>query len=85
MVSDNSVLSYTIAYSDLTSGNISVCDSVTIKASSCGNGLCSHQFQLSFFKFCQNSADIIVTVFATNLFGDGSISVRHFPTSTMSC
>lgn len=72
-----SPLSYTIAYFNINSKGIHDCDSVTLMASLCENGLCSHRFQVSSIPSCRNSTHIIVTAFATNVFGNGSISTTH--------
>lgn len=83
VVSDNisiSALSYTITYSDVSSDGIHICDSVTTMVSSCENGLCNHKFQVltSSIVSCRNSAHIMITAFATNIFGNGSITVKDY-------
>ena len=65
---DGSATSYTISYTDLTSGYI--CGSTTIPASACENGVCSDWFDIS-SSLCTQSTNITVTAFATNLLGDG--------------
>ena len=59
-------------YSDSTSG--SNCASATIPTSSCRGRMCSHIFEVS-SSFCLPSADINVTVFATNILGEGQYSI----------
>ena len=72
-----SPLSYTIAYSNINSSGIYSCESVTVMVSSCENGLCSHQFHVSSIPSCRNSTNVIVIAFATNIFGNGSVSTTH--------
>ena len=74
-----SALSYNISYSDITTGSMYLCDSTIIRISSCDNGACRHHFQVtsSSMPLCKRSKDIIVSVFATNVFGDGSKSIIH--------
>lgn len=69
---DGSVLSYAISYSDSVSG-IS-CGSTIISASSCDHGKCSDVFEVS-TSLCPPLVDIIVTVLATNVFGNGPTSM----------
>ena len=68
---DGSTTSYTITYSDSTSGRI--CGSATIPASSCDGGICSCRFDIS-SSSCLPSADVSVTVFASNILGNGPMS-----------
>ena len=69
---DGSASFYTINYFDPTSG--SGCGSVTIPASSCKSvGVCSHMFEL-LSSSCPHSDDITVTVYATNVLGNGPTS-----------
>ena len=74
-----SAVSYNISYSDISSGSTYLCDSIIINSSSCDNGVCSHHFQVtsSSMPFCKRSMHIIVAVFATNIFGHGSKSIRY--------
>ena len=74
---DGSAKSYTITYSDSTSG--SSCGSATIPASSCEGGVCSHGFDISSSP-CRLSPDITLTAFPTNILRDGPSSepVRIF-------
>jgi hypothetical protein len=69
-----SAISYNISYSDITTGSMYLCDSIILDVSSCGNGVCRHQFRVtsSTMPLCKRSTHIIVSVFATNIFGDGS-------------
>ena len=61
-------ISYTITYSDASSGRI--CDSAAIPASSCLNHLCCHTFgEIS--PSCSSNGDISITLFATSILGDG--------------
>ena len=67
---DGSPTSYTIQYSDSRATSSVGCnDSETIPASSCRGSICNYVFEIA------NSScspdDIIVTAFATNVFGDG--------------
>ena len=64
---DGSATNYTITYSDSASGR--TCDSVTISASACINGLCNHMFDIP--SACFNFDSIIITVFASSVLGDG--------------
>ena len=81
---DGSAKSYTITYSDSSSG--SSCASATIPASSCEGGVCSHRFDISSSP-CRLSPDITLTAFATNILGDGpsSEAVRIFLFSRVQC
>ena len=72
---DGSATSYTIQFSDSTSST-DCKDSVTIPASSCSGRVCNYEFEIA-NSSCSLSADITVTAFATNVFGDG----RHSTTS----
>lgn len=74
---NGAAVSYTVTYSDVTSGNSYECDSKTIMVSSCENRICSHRFQVSSMPFCKNSMHMIVAVFATNLFGNGNKSIKY--------
>ena len=69
---DGSALSYTISYSDSVSGIN--CHSTTISASSCDDGICSDVFEAS-ASLCPPLTDITVTVFATNILGNGPTSI----------
>ena len=68
---DGSTISYTIVYTNSSSGD--VCNSNVIRASECTNGICD-----SAFNFDDSSAqpsclstEVSVKVFATNSLGDG--------------
>ena len=65
-------MSYTISYSDSASGII--CGSTTIPASSCEDGTCDDVFVVA-TSTCAPSTDITVTMFTTNVLGNGPISV----------
>lgn len=67
---NGSATSYTINYFDSMS-NIS-CGSVPIPVSSCVGGVCSSVFNVS--SSCSDSTGIILTVFATNILGNGTES-----------
>ena len=69
--------SYTVTYSDSTSG--SSCGSATIPASSCEGGVCNYGFDHSSSP-CRLSPDITLAAFAANILGDGPSSepVRIF-------
>ena len=74
MISDGiggSVTSYTITYLDSTSGDH--CSLVTIPASSCIGGMCNHTFEVA-TSSCPACVDINITVYATNILGNGTIS-----------
>ena len=69
-ISDNidvSPVSYTITYTDFTSGRI--CDSFTVPSSICQDGLCRHLFEIS--PPCSINNDTCISVFSTNALGDG--------------
>ena len=68
---DGSATSYTINYADTASGTS--CESATIPASSCSGGVCQSVFELS-SSHCPLSDSITVTVFGTNVLGNGSSS-----------
>ena len=68
-----SAQNYTITYSDATFG--STCFSVTIPASACNDGRCTHEFNIFSSSNCPSSTSITVTVFATNVLGRGPSSV----------
>ena len=72
---DGSAISYTVTYSESTSG--STCGSATIPASSCTNEMCTHLFDTS-LSLCPSAVNIDVTVFATNVLGNGSTSEPTF-------
>ena len=64
---DNNIVSYTISYSDSTTGN--VCSQpVTIPASNCPGGTCKHVFQIS-TSFCHPATNITVSVTTVSLLG----------------
>ena len=64
-------------YSDSTSG--SICGSATITASSCTDEMCAHSFNFdTSLSLCPPAADIGVTVFATNMLGNGPTSEPTF-------
>ena len=74
---DGSATNYTITYSvsDSTSERIILCDSVTISASACTSGQCNHIFDIPSEYLNLNSIMLIViTVFASNILGDGPSS-----------
>ena len=72
MISDgfeNHITSYTITYSDATTGNICSRSSST----SCQDGMCRHTFKVS-SSYCNPYASITVTVVATTMLGSGAAS-----------
>ena len=74
MISDgfeNRITSYTITYSDSTTGNI--CSRTSIApASLCQDGgMCQHIFKVS-SSHCNPSANLTVTVVATTMLGQGT-------------
>lgn len=66
---DGSATSYTISYTDSLSGRLCISSLI----SHCENRMCSHQYQLS-DSTCPNCVDINITVFATNILGNGRSS-----------
>ena len=65
---DGSAISYTINYTDLTSGV--VCASKSILASSCVKEICEDNFRVS-TTFCKSSSHITVTIWGMNVLGKG--------------
>ena len=65
---DGSAISYTITYTDTKSELI--CKSTTIPTSSCQEETCTHYFDVTSSN-CQSSSNITLTVFATNILGNG--------------
>ena len=68
---DGSATSYTITYTDTLSGD--TCGRATIPASVCLNRMCSHVFEVSSSN-CRPFSDINVTVFGTNILGNGTVA-----------
>ena len=68
---DGSAMVYNINYTNSTSDEL--CNSVTIPASSCTNGVCNHEFDVSSSR-CSPSTALSVTVFASNILGSGEVS-----------
>lgn len=68
---DGSATNYTIMYNDSTSGRM--CDFVTISASLCISGQCSHVFNVP--SICSTITSITIAVFATNVLGDGTMTI----------
>ena len=64
-----SEISYNINYTS--SGRL--CASAIIPASSCNGRLCKHVLEIS-SSYCPRHFDINITVFASNIFGDGPSS-----------
>ena len=84
---DGSPMSYSLLYYDHASNVI--CGSIVIQASSknCISGTCRHIFDV-FLSPCLNMSEFIVTVLATNVFGDGptaSYTVSKVETMPNSC
>ena len=69
---DGSATSYTIMYTDPTSRR--TCGSITISASECTSGQCDHMFNIPSDSVCSNATGIVISVFATNILGDGPSS-----------
>ena len=69
---DGSANSYTIIY--FNSASRITCGEDTIPASECQNQICRHLFNVS-VSSCTPDTNISVTVYATNMLGDGSISI----------
>ena len=68
---DGSPNVYTIIYSELMSGKL--CGLFTVQASSCVDERCVHKFNIS-SSSCSISYDISVSMFSTNIFGEGPSS-----------
>lgn len=68
---DGSATSYTITYTDAVSSDM--CSEVTVPATVCVKGICSHLFEVSSSN-CRPFADISVTVFGTNVLGNGTVA-----------
>ena len=68
---DGSALSYSISYYDSTFSIL--CGSAIIRPSSCINGTCRHVFDLA-LSSCIMGTKFILTVVATNVFGDSPVS-----------
>ena len=68
---DGSALSYTLTYADNNNSDI-VCGSATIPASSCNFGTCKYAFPS--LSVCSASNIYNMSVFATNLLGNGHAS-----------
>lgn len=68
---DSSTTSYTLLYYDSLSGIM--CDLVTIELILCQSRACSHEFKIS-SSSCLTTANINVTAFGSNVFGDGPTS-----------
>ena len=68
---EGSATSFTVIFSDAVSDI--TCDKATLSVSSCCGGTCRHVFKVS-SSSCPPSADIAVTVYATNILGNGTHS-----------
>ena len=69
---DGSPISYTVIYSDTTTGD--VCLEATLPASECERGICRHMpFDRSHSE-CIPQGNVSVSAYATNLLGDGPVS-----------
>lgn len=71
---DGSTTLYTINYSNLTSGE--VCGSAMIPGSSCMDSVCSDVFNVTSSR-CFPSTELSVTIFASNILGNGEISEAY--------
>ena len=69
---DGSATTYTINYRDIVTDKI--CCSAVIPASLCEETICSHMFEIS-TSLCPPFTVISVTVFATNVLGNGPTSI----------
>ena len=71
---DGSAFSYTVIYSDSISGIL--CSSETIPSSACVEGICIHSSTVDYHSVsgCFTSDTVSVTVLATNVLGNGSLS-----------
>ena len=71
---DGSAVSYTVTYSEATSGNI--CGSATISTSSCDDEVCRYLLRIDLASSCLSSTrSVRVTAFATNILGNGPRTV----------
>ena len=68
---DGSPISYTIIYSNATTGDI--CLNATLPASECQGGVCHHYFY-AYRSECSPQGNVSVSVYATNILGDGPVS-----------
>ena len=68
---DGSAISYTLTYLDSITGD--PCSTATIPSFSCVEGICNHTFEVS-LSSCTPCVDINITVYATNILGNGAIS-----------
>ena len=52
------------------------CDSIlfTVSVTSCKSGICTLEVKSIIHCFSESSAEVVVTAFASNILGDGSIS-----------
>ena len=66
--SSESVIFYTINYTDTNTGRS--CGNGTVFATSCINGMCSHEFQVQ-SSTCSLKANFTIKVYGTNALGDG--------------
>ena len=66
---DGSATSYFISFSESTNNDI--CDNATVSLSACQDGVCSHYFNVSSSPCSFSTNDVTVSVFATNIFGNG--------------
>ena len=72
---DGSASSYTITYTDSTTGV--ACVSATVPAATCVNSTCEHKLQLP-SSSCSDLSKILVQVSGTNRLGsDPSLSIRY--------
>ena len=69
---DGSPISYTIIYSDTTTGV--VCLEATLPASDCERGICRHMLFDRSLSECFPQGNVSVSAYATNLLGDGPVS-----------
>ena len=61
---------YTIIYTDADSGMNCNVNSTVVPASHCEHGICKHTLEVSNNSSCSPNANILVTTFATNTFGE---------------
>ena len=66
---DGSAISYTLTYDNSVSG--ATCESATVSASSCVNGICRHSFTYEQSGCSSPSVGVNVTVSAANILGSG--------------
>ena len=67
-VINGSVISYTVNYTDVDSGES--CGNGTLSPSTCTDGVCSHEFQVN-SSMCPPETNYTIKMYGTNALGDG--------------